>query len=268
MFRAIGRLFGAIGYLLVGRIDDARRSFMLKPEVIKSSYDEVIREKQKRLTQYQQAVGQLVAQQEKRKNELKNISNDTARFEKLRAGALAKANELVAKLKSQNVPEDQILKNTDVITCQKAFADFSTSLKNTIDRVASLEKEIGSNETTIGNNKRELESILRDIKNIENEKHQAVADIISAQQQREIANLLSGISSDKTSDTLKELRDLRDTAKAEATVAQELSGTSARQAEEAYAEYAEKNESDSEFTALLGLGNTTVKTEPVKLPEN
>ena len=74
MFKAIGRYFRAIGYLFTGRIDDARRTLSTNPAVVKATYDRVIQEKTKRIHQYKDAVGAMIAQEEKKKASLKKLT--------------------------------------------------------------------------------------------------------------------------------------------------------------------------------------------------
>ena len=45
MFRAIGRYFRALGYLVTGRIDKARQTLMANPNVMRATYDQVIHDK-------------------------------------------------------------------------------------------------------------------------------------------------------------------------------------------------------------------------------
>ena len=62
MFRAIGRWFKALGYLLTGQIDSARRVLDTNPHVIRAKYDAIIRDKVGRIHTYKQAVAGLIAQ--------------------------------------------------------------------------------------------------------------------------------------------------------------------------------------------------------------
>ena len=55
MFRAIGRYFRALGYLLTGRVDQARRAVSTNPAVVQATFDNIIQEKKKRLSQYKDA---------------------------------------------------------------------------------------------------------------------------------------------------------------------------------------------------------------------
>ena len=49
MWNALGRYFTAIGYLFTGRIDKARQALETDPNVVRATYDDVIREKKGRI---------------------------------------------------------------------------------------------------------------------------------------------------------------------------------------------------------------------------
>ena len=64
MFGAIGRWIKAVGYLLTGQIDSARRVLDQNPHVVRAKYDAIVREKVSRIQTYKQAVAGLIAQPE------------------------------------------------------------------------------------------------------------------------------------------------------------------------------------------------------------
>jgi hypothetical protein len=97
MFRAIGRYFRAVGYLIVGKVDAARRTLSTSPDVVRANYDRIIDEKRKRIGQYKDAVGGMISQQEKKKVELKRQSEEVARLQKLREGAAAMARRVAER---------------------------------------------------------------------------------------------------------------------------------------------------------------------------
>ena len=77
--------------------------------------------------------------------------------------------------------------------------------------------------------------------------------MLTAKEEKEIADMLSGISKDRTHEELQELRELRDQAKATARVSREMAGLDAKRSEAEFLEYATKATADSEFDALIGL---------------
>lgn len=242
---------------------------MEKPEVIQATYDEVIEQKKKRINQYQDAVGALVAQQERRKIKLKDLKESIERTENLKNGAGAKAREVAQRLKTQGMTAENIKEDAEVQRCQAAFSDFVSTLEEQIARAKDLEEEIQNAQEQIATNKRGLEGLLREIEKIKSEKHESVAQIISAKQQKEIADLLNGISVDNTAKELNDIRDVVTNARASAKVAQEMAGTDVKKSEEDYLAYASKNSSNKEFMDILGLGEETetIQKEEVKLPE-
>lgn len=270
MFRAIGRYFRAIGYLLTGRVDQARRAVSSDPAVVQATFDNIIQEKKKRISQYKEAVGAMIAQEEKKKTALKRISEEIARLTKLRDGAAAMARKLVEK---HNGDAESVRNDPEYLKCQSAFKDFSTSLQEKEQHVQELEDDIEGFEHNIAGHKTQLQSLLREIEKLKTEKHETVAELLTSKEEREIADMISGISQDRTHEELQELRDIRDNAKATARVSREVAGIDSQRSEQEFLEYAAQTTADSEFDALIGLtkqtegGTPDEPTEKTQIPE-
>jgi hypothetical protein len=260
MFRAIGKLFKALGYLITGRIDDARKVLMLNPNVIQANYDEIISEKKSRLATYKKAVAGLIATQETKMEKLRNTTEAVQKHEKLKAGAAAKAKGIVAAI--GNNPE-AVRTNGDYIKCQAAYRDFSSTLEEKQKMVAELEQDVKHLQTQIDTHGVSITSLLREIDNLGGEKHEAVAEIISSKQEKEIADMLSGASEDKTNKELQDLRDVRRQARAEARVSREVAGVSAKQSEDEFLNFANSTTADTEFEKMVGLSQTSPLLEAV-----
>lgn len=250
MFRAIGKYFRAIGYLLTGRIDDARKALSTNPAVVQATYDNVIKEKTKRIHQYKEAVGAMIAQEEKKKAALKRLTEEISKLRKLKDGAAAMARKLVEK---HNGNADAVKNDPEYAKCQAAFKDFSSTLSEKESHCAELESDIADFEKNISGHKTQLQSLLREIDKIRTEKHETVAEMLTAKEEKEISDMLSGISEDRTNEELQDLRDLRDQAKATARVSREMAGVDNKRSEEEFLQYATAAETDSEFDALIGL---------------
>lgn len=254
MFRAIGRYMRAIGYLFVGKVDRARQAISMNPDVVRATYDKVIEEKKNRIHQYKDAVGGMIAQEEKKKSALKRLSDDVARLRKLREGAAAMARKVVER---HNGDTEAVKSDPEYAKCQAAYKDFTSTLAEKEDRCQELENEIQELAKGIAGHKTQLESLLRELENVKQEKHATVADLITAKEEKEIADMIAGISKDRTSEELQELRDIRDQAKATARVSREMAGTDAKRSEAEFLEYATQSEADDEFDALIGLSKET-----------
>ena len=101
----------------------------------------------------------------------------------------------------------------------------------------------------IKEHKVQLQGLQRDLEKIKEESKEAVADIISAQHEKELADTITGISDDKTANKLSELRNIRREAKAEARISKELAGTDNAAQEADFLEYARTTSANSEFEA-------------------
>ncbi len=111
---------------------------------------------------------------------------------------------------------------------------------------------------------------MRDLDKLKEEKHDAVADILSSAEEKQIADMMTGLSNDRTSEELRELRDLRAKSSANARVSRELAGMDTKRAEAEFMEYAQSTEADDEFDALIGLAKkeTPAATQQEsKIPE-
>lgn len=250
MFRAIGRLFRAIGYLFTGRIDEARKALMLNPHVMQANYDEIIRSKSASLGTYKTAVAGLISQQELKIDKLKTSTAEINKLEQLKAGAAAKAKSVAA---SHNGNIEATKGDAEYLKCQAAYKDFSSTLDEKQKMVAELENDVRNLETTIQTHKNSMTTLLREIDRIKSEKHEAVSEVIASKQEKEIADMISGISEDKTSKELNDLREARRTARADARVSREVAGVTAKQSEDEFLSYAQSATADNEFDKMIGL---------------
>jgi len=275
MFRALGRWIKAVGYLLTGQIDAARRTLDTNPHVMRAKYDEILREKTSRIHQYKQAVAGLIAQQENKMQKVKMLTDEVGRLENLRAGALAKAKQKVVELQKAGKTTEQIQHDEDYLRCQAAYKDFSSTLAEKQSRIEELEGDVGDYGKRIGDHKVQLQSLLRELDKLRAEQADAVAEVITSREEKELADTLSGIAKDGTAEELQRMRQLRQEVKAEARISRELAGTDTKVQEAEFMEFARSSQSDSEFDALIGLAATVekpaaaapVQEKPAALPE-
>jgi chromosome segregation ATPase len=262
MFGAIFRWIKALGYLVTGQLDAARRTLDMNPHVMRAKYDEVLREKTGRIHQYKQAVSGLIAQQENKIEKVKTLTDDVKRLEGLKAGALAKAKQKVQQLQAAGKSTEEIQRDEEYMRCQSAFKDFSSTLAEKQARIEELETDIGDYGKRIAEHKVQMQSLLRELDKLKAEQVDAVADVITAREEKELAETVAGIAKDGTAEELQRLRQLRQEVKAEARVTKELAGTDTRAQEAEFLEYARSGESNSEFDALIGLASTAEKKAP------
>ncbi len=264
MFKAVGRWIKAVGYLLTGQIDAARRTLDTNPHVVRAKYDEIITAKLSSIHQYKQAVAGLIAQKENKVSKVKTLTEEVEKLERLKAGSLAKAKQTVEKLKAAGKPMEEIKHDEDYLRCLSAFNDFSSTLNEKQDRIVELEKDVEEYSQRVGEHKVQLQSLMRDIENLRAESHDAVAEMITAKEEKEIADTLSGIAKDGTSEELQRMRQLRQEIKAEATISKELAGTDTKVQEAEFLEFARQSTATNEFDALIGLADSIESAAPVE----
>lgn len=253
MFSAIGRYIRALGYLLTGRVDSARKELSKNPYVIQATFDKIVEEKTKRIQQYKDAVAAMIAQQEKKLANIKTLSDEVAHLERLKEGAAAKAKIVVDRLKGSGASQEQIKTNEEYGKCLAAFNDFTSTLAEKNARIAELEADVKQLGQNIGGHKVQLQSLLREIEKLKEEAAATVADMITAKEEEDIANMLAGISDAGHAKELQDMRDLRQQQKAQARVAREMAGTDTKQQEAEFLEYARKGVATDEFDKLIGL---------------
>ena len=256
MFRAIGRWFRSLGYFLTGRVDSSRRTLDSDPQAMRAQYEAVIREKTGRIHQYKQAVAGLIAQQENKLDKIKTLNGEVEKLETLKTGALAKAQQRVKALKGSGADKDAIHGDEEYQKCLMAFNDFSSSLEEKLKRIAEHEGEVAEYGGRIKEHKLQLQELVREIEKLKSETHDAVADVISAKQEKELNDALAGIGEDTTDARLAELRQTRQELRAEARVSKELAGTDTRLQEAEFLEYARTHAKNDEFDKLIGLADS------------
>lgn len=257
MFSAIGRWFKSLILLVTGRVDSSRRGLDTNPHVVRARYDQIVREKTERIQQFKQAVAGLISQQVMKMSKVKTLSEEVAHLERLRTGALAKAKQTVAQMQAEGKSMDAIKASEDYMRCLAAYNDFSSTLEEKKAHIQELEEDVEGFATRIKEHKVQLESLMREVDKLRSEAVDAVAEIMTAKEEREIADTLSGIAHDGTAEELQRLRTMREEAKAEARISKELAGTDSRAREAEFLEYARNTSASSEFDQLLGLAQAT-----------
>jgi phage shock protein A len=271
---AIGRYFRAMGYLVTGRIDAARRALSTSPHVVNATYDQVIRDKTRTIHQYKDAIARLIVQHEAKMSKIKSESEEINRLEQLKEGAAAKARTALVQLKTSGAAPETIKSNTDYQTCLAAFNSFSAKIEEKHNRIAELEQEVQEMDGSIKSHKLQLTDMLREIEKLRVEQQTTVAEIITAKEEQQIHDMLAGISQDRTSRELSDMRQLREEMKAKARVSKELAGTDTKAQEAQFLAYAQQSVASDEFDRLIGLADASdseasaaeTQREP-KLPE-
>ena len=262
MANGITRFFKAIWYTLTGKAHESADRMMENPEAVRGAYEDIINDKKGNIQRYKQAIGQLIALVEQKRSAVKSLTDEVERLEELKAGAIAKAQQTAAQLQGDGLSQEQIKVHAEYTRCVTAYQDFNSNLTEKTGRITELENEIEGAQADIESHKLQITNLHRDLDKIKSEQSEAVADLITAREQEEIADMLSGISMDGTSAELTRMREIREKAKARSSVAQELAGTDSKSEEEEFLTAARSSATNDEFDALIfGAQQTDAKTE-------
>ena len=197
----------------------------------------------------------MIAQEEKKLTKIKQLTSEVENLERLKAGALAKAKQTVEQLKATGISEEAIHDDENYKKCLTAYKDFNSTLSEKQERISELEADIEGYKNNISDHKIQLQQLLRDVEKVKAEAADTVADVITAKQEKELAETFAGIAKDGTAEELQNLREMRQELKAEAKITKELAGTDTKSQEAEFLEYARQSESTSEFDALIGLAS-------------
>ena len=260
---AIWRYVKSFLYLITGQIDKSRRVLDSNPNVMKAKFDDIIKSKVDQIHTYKQAVATLIAQQEKKMAKVKSLTEEVQKLENLKAGALAMAKQTVAKLQGEGKTKEEVHADADYKKCLTAYNDFAATLTEKQDHIKDLENDIGEYDGSIANHKINLQQLQRDIEKLKSEAADAVADVITAKEERDLSDMLNGISKDGMAKELQDMRDLRHEMRAEARVSREMAGTDSKAQEAQFLEYARSNTASDEFDSLLGMAEGTEGAETV-----
>ncbi|MXY27925.1 hypothetical protein F4Y59_07180 [Candidatus Poribacteria bacterium] len=267
MANGFTRFFKAIWYTLTGRAHESADRMMENPEAVRGAYEDIIKDKKGNIQRYKAAIGQLIALVEQKKSTVQSLTDEVDRLEELKSGAIAKAQQTAAALQGEGLAQEEIKQHAEYTRCVTAYQDFNSNLTEKTGRITELENEIEGAQADIESHKLQITSLHRDLDKIKSEQSEAVADLITAREQEEIADMLSGISMDGTSAELTRMREIREKAKARSTVAQELAGTDSKSEEEEFLTAARSSATNDEFDALIfgaQQTDTQTKAEPDK----
>ena len=251
MANGITRFFKAIWYTLTGRAHEQADRMMEDPHAVRGAFEDIIKDKQDNIRRYKEAIGQLIALVESKKGALKGLTEDIDKFEKMKSGAIAKAKSTAAELQQAGTPDEEIKQHPEYVRCVSSYNDFHSTLEEKNARIVELEQDIERAQADIDNHKNQISVLHRDLGKIKTEQSETVADLITAKEQEEIADMLSGISTDGTSAELSRMREIREKAKGRSVVAQELAGTDSKAEEEEFLAAARATSASDEFDSLI-----------------
>jgi len=225
MFRALGRVLRSFIAIFTGRADRAADRIAKDPDAMRAEYDAVIRELKTNIREYMDVDASIRAERERRLAQLEALTGDITKFERAVIAAKQKLAQIKARLEGEGLDRAAIEKDPDFIKFRDAFKDYSTTLAEKKQREEELQTNIKQYTERIDRNVRRLREQQRRMEKVAQDKHEAIADVLSAQERQRLADMEAGISEDRTGERLSTLERLQREAVARADSAEAMAGT-------------------------------------------
>jgi phage shock protein A len=255
MFKAIWRYFKAFGALLTGGINGMRSSLNENRHVIAATFDEIKDDQVKAVRSMSDAVAAMIAAKERKVAKVSTLTGRVAENSEMRDGALAMIEELKGQYDLTDDASINKLKATeDYQEAAGAYESLSKEIEDDEHTLDELELAIVEDEAQLSNRLAQLGTMKDQIEKIKQEKHETIADVEAAKQERQINDMINGISDNDSGERLSEMRDMREKMKAQVTVGRKLAGTESASRKERFKKFAQKKKASSEFDNLLGIG--------------
>jgi phage shock protein A len=266
MFKAIGKLFKTIGYVLTGRLNQISEVWGQNPMVIKERYEKVITDKQKTFTQYKSAVAKIAAEKKNKESKLKSTDEKIKTSEQMKNGCMQMIKKLVAQLQAEGLDQAAIEANTEYSDLSGSFSDIKSTLAEQLEMKTELERDIENFGEQVDQNLLSMKQINKDIDKLKDEANAAVASVASSKVQREIADSLTNISSSDNSEELAALRNTVNVVKSETELSKEISGMSGESNKQQFLQAA-KGVNDDELNSLFASPATESETASSSLEQ-
>lgn len=220
MFSALMRWLKALGYVLLGQVEMARKVWAGDVHLLMEKCDEMLRLQAEQIHQYHEAVAALRGQQEKRAASIKVLVAEMNKLEQHKAEMLAKAKARVAEVGATGPAEaraDEVYQ-----TCLLAYQQSDSLLREKQKRRDVLEEDVAHYEISIAEHASRIQRMTHEQEQLKTEMADAMMDMDMAAQEKKLADALQEITSGAGVGLPTALQHLRHEAKLEAHVSEKM----------------------------------------------
>lgn len=235
LFNSLSRFFSNLFGLASGALEEASDSMISSsPGAIKAQFRRTKEEWLKQYNEMRDAVSQLMVIREQKKNEMGHLQ--------------VEEDDLVAKMdgalnEAEKTPENQ--------QHQTAYERFFNRKSEIDKRQEQLENEIANAENQLLEFKTRLTDLQAEIKKLDQEEAETIADLISSQKIIELNDRINNISTDNITQSLQAIREKRAKLKAKASLSSELSKTDVGTIDDSYKKSGQKTSASEAFANAL-----------------
>jgi phage shock protein A len=231
-FGAIGRFFQRLFGLGEGALDNTSDKMLTANEgTIRAQFRKVREQLLKSHATVRNAVANLMAINEEKKDDIKEMEKRIKEYNTKKLGAVRK------------------FKETNDVKYQDAFKQYHALLQKTEEKLAQDKEFVEGNSENIEKYKRQLLTLQNKIEELKSEEDQAVADITSSRQITKLNEMLSGLSTDINMQGISVIEEARKKAISNAKLSTELSSTTKNEIDDEL--MLAGSEVDDEFAKML-----------------
>ena len=246
LFNSLSRFFSNLFGAASGAIDEATDNMASNsPGAIKAQFKRTKEEWLKQYNEMRDAVSQLMVVREQKKNEMETLQSEEDDLIIKMEGALNEA---------EKDPENK--------EHQEAYERFFKRKQQIDARQEQLETEIQQSETQLNEFKNRLTNLQVEIKKLEQEEAETIADIISSQKIIELNDRITNLSTDNIGQSLEAIRSKRAKLKSKASLTNEMANTNLSLKDEKYKTSGQPNTASEAFAKALAAkkGNVSEKS--------
>lgn len=225
LFKAIGRFFTFKWLWAGGKVNKAaEETFTSSAEGVGMAFDI---QKDKEImdhAEFIKAVSQLAANVESSKKRLTESLDREEAAIKMRDAAKFQLSKV---LSTKGLTREAAQSDPDVMKWQRAFIDYQAKVKTEDDLQARLEPELQERQGRLDQLKTQLAKRQREIKGLDDQKAQAIADYVDAKTTSDLMDRLSGLESSSDRSAINTVAARVAQMKQEAKIKTELEGASA-----------------------------------------
>lgn len=264
MFKSIFKYFRALGYLLTGRVDAARKTLMHNPAVIKATFDDIISTKANNLLQHREVLKALMVDEEKLEAKCKGLEEKVKKYTKERDGAYAVMQKLAAKHGTKEAAQA----DPEFVAASGFYKDRKSSLAQYVENLEEAQAQLKEKRKVVATHKSNGKQMLRELDKAKEKKSETVAAVISAKEMERTRNMMEGLASDKTDEQMQEMDQILAEAKASQKLSTEVTMSAEAEAEE-YAKFADDFLVDEDIDGLFASSEEEkpANDSPVQIPE-
>ena len=225
LFKAIGRFLSFKWLWAGGKINKAAEdTFTSNAEGVGMAFDIQKDKEIKDHAEFIKAVSQLAANVEAGKTRLEESLEREEKAIQMRDAAKM---HLAQVLKEKGVTRESAQSDPDVMKWQRAFIDYQNKVKTEDEVQARLEPELAERQARLDQLKAQLAKRQREIKALDDQKAQAIADYVDAKTTTELMDRLSGLEETSDRSALNTVTTRISEMKQQAKIKSELEGVSA-----------------------------------------